>query len=156
MTQMLETRPTGELASTARPLQDTLVELIDLSLQAKQAHWNLVGPTFQQLHELLDVLTDQYRVWSDDVAERMTAAGVAPDGRSATVGSVTPLSQLPVGQVEDRAVLAHFDDAVSLVVDRLRGRVEQLGETDLVSQGVLLEVAAGIEKQRWMIRAHRA
>lgn len=46
---------------TSVALQDTLVALIDLSLQAKQAHWNVVGPNFRPLHELLDEFTDAYR-----------------------------------------------------------------------------------------------
>ena len=159
MTQLLETQPAGRTADQARLLQDTLVELIDLSLQSKHAHWNVVGPSFKPLHEFLDELTDQYRDWYDLVAERLTAIGIAPDGRSITVASCTPLEQLPGGQIPDTAVLAALDERVSLVAARIRDRADAAGEAgaaDLATQDLLIEVLRGIEKQRWMIRAHRA
>jgi starvation-inducible DNA-binding protein len=155
MTQLLETQPTGKAAEHAAALQDTLVELIDLSLQAKQAHWNVVGPSFRPLHELLDEFTDQYRDWYDTVAERLTAIGIAPDGRSATVSAGTPLGQLPEGQLEDRAVFGYFDERVTTVASRVRDRMTILGEHDLASQDVMIEILRGLEKQRWMLRAHR-
>jgi starvation-inducible DNA-binding protein len=104
-------RPTGKTAKAAESLQATLVELIDLSLQAKQAHWNLVGPSFGPIHLLLDELTDQYRDWYDELAERLVASGVSADGRIATVSAGTPLEPLPAGRLRDQDVLAFFDRA---------------------------------------------
>jgi starvation-inducible DNA-binding protein len=155
MTQLLATRPTGETAKVAKPLQETLVELIDLSLQAKQAHWNVVGPSFKAIHLFLDELTDQYRDWYDEVAERLAAIGVSPDGRIATVAAGTPLEPLPDGQLRDQDVLALFDELVTLVADRVRASLEPVGAHDLVSQDLLVGIAGGLDKQRWMIRAHR-
>jgi len=56
-------------------LQETLVELIDLHLRAKQAHWNVVGRHFRSLHLELDELTDDVRAAADLVAERAVAIG---------------------------------------------------------------------------------
>jgi starvation-inducible DNA-binding protein len=156
MTQILQTRPSGKAADQARMLQDALVELIDLSLQAKHAHWNVVGPTFRPLHELLDEFTAEYRGWYDDVAERLAAIGVAPDGRTTTVSAATPLDQLPVGQLADTAVLAAFDERITAVGSHMRERMDGLGDADLASQDLLIEIVRGLEKQRWMIRALRA
>lgn len=156
MTQLLETRPSGEAAEHAQMLQETLVELIDLSLQAKQAHWNVVGPTFKPLHELLDEFTAEYRGWYDEVAERLTATGVSPDGRSTTVSAGTPLEQLPAGELADAAVLGYFDERVTAVASRVRDRMDALGEHDLASQDLLVGIVRGLEKQRWLLRAHRA
>jgi starvation-inducible DNA-binding protein len=156
MTQLLETRPTGTTAEHARPLQETLIELIDLSLQAKQAHWNVVGPSFRPLHEFLDVLSDQFRAWYDEVAERMAAVGVAPDGRTSTVNGSTTLEQLPAGQLRDTDVLEAFDQRVATVASHVRDRVDRLAGIDAASQDVLIEILRGLEKERWMIRAHRA
>jgi starvation-inducible DNA-binding protein len=135
-------------------LQQTLVELIDLSLQGKQAHWNVVGPTFKPVHEFLDELVDEYRDWYDMVAERMTAIGVAPDGRVATLAATTPLSSLAAGPLPERIVLAAFDERVSSVATSIRTRADQIGETDLATQDLLIEILRGLDKQRWMIRAH--
>jgi starvation-inducible DNA-binding protein len=115
----------------------------------------VVGPSFKAIHLFLDELTDQYRDWYDEVAERLAAIGVSPDGRIATVGAGTPLEPLPDGQLRDQDVLALFDELVTLVADRVRAGLEPVGAHDLVSQDLLVGIAGGLDKQRWMIRAHR-
>jgi starvation-inducible DNA-binding protein len=155
MTQALKPEYEAEILDHAQVLQATLIELIDLSLQAKQAHWNVVGPTFKPVHEFLDELVDDYRGWYDDVAERLTAIGVSPDGRLATVTDGTPLATLPPGPLADQAVVVAMDERVTLVAARIRERADRMAD-DLATQDLLIEILRGLEKQRWMIRAHRS
>jgi starvation-inducible DNA-binding protein len=154
MTQTLEPKMAGQGTDQAPALQATLVELIDLSLQAKQAHWNVVGPAFKPVHEFLDELTGEYRDWYDMVAERLTAIGVAPDGRTATVSATTPLPGFPGGPIGDRAALAAVEERVTLVAAHLRERAQELGGVDVATQDLVIEILRGLEKQRWMLRAH--
>jgi|GEM_PF-317219 starvation-inducible DNA-binding protein len=156
VTQLPATDPTGEAAQVAESLQATLVELIDLSLHAKQAHWNLVGPSFKPIHLLLDELTDQYRDWYDEVAERLAAIGVSADGRIATVSAGTPLEPLPAGQLRDQDVLAFFDARVTLVADRVRARLDPIGAHDLLSQHLLLSIVLGLDDQCLTLGAYRS
>jgi starvation-inducible DNA-binding protein len=156
MIPTIDPTATRPAPSTADALQATLVELIDLSLQAKQAHWNVVGPGFKPVHEFLDELADAYREWYDTVAERLTAIGIAPDGRAHTVVASTPLQVLPAGPIVDQAALAAFDERVTLVASNVRRRADDVGETDLATQDLFIEVLRGLEKQRWMLRAHRS
>src|SRR4029078_3314343 len=76
-------------------LQRVLVDLIELHLQGKQAHWNVVGTNFRALHLRLDDLVDFAREGSDTIAERMRALDVVPDGRSDTVAADTTSPALP-------------------------------------------------------------
>ena len=149
-------RPTQETTKAAESLQATLVELIDLSLQAKQAHWNLVGPSFGPIHLFLDELTDQYRDWYDELAERLVACGVSADGRIATVSAGTPLEPLPAGQLLDQDVLAFFDARVTLLADRVRIRLDPIGAHDLVSQHLLLSIVLGLDDQCLTLGAYRS
>ena len=142
-------------STTVGALQDSLVELIDLSLQAKQAHWNVTGPAFKPLHEFLDAMTAEYRGWYDDVAERLTAIGASPDGRATTVAAQTPLVQLPEGSLRDGELVALFLERVESVAGRVRERLGLVGEVDLVTQDLLIEVVHGLDKQAWMLRAQR-
>jgi len=135
-------------------LQATLVELIDLSLSGKQAHWNVFGPGFKPVHEFLDELVDEYRAWYDMVAERMTAIGSSPDGRAATIAATTPLPSLTAGQLPERAVLAAFTERVALVATSVRVRADAIGAVDLASQDLLIELLRGLDKQHWMLSAH--
>ena len=155
MTQVLKPEYEAEILDHAHVLQATLVELIDLSLQAKQAHWNVVGPAFKPVHEFIDELVDDYRGWYDDVAERLTAIGVSPDGRLTTVSDGTPLATLPPGPLADQAVMVALDERVTLVAARIRERADRIAD-DLATQDLLIEILRGLEKQRWMIRAHRS
>ena len=150
-----ETGQTSTLRSQEEALQATLVELIDLSLQAKQAHWNVTGPTFRPVHAFLDELATEYRDWYDLVAERLTTIGGSPDGRIATVATATPLPALPSGRIADQDVLAGFDQRVTMVAADVRHRAEGPAASDAATQDLLIEILRGLEKQRWMLRAHR-
>ncbi|HYZ57133.1 MAG TPA: DNA starvation/stationary phase protection protein [Streptosporangiaceae bacterium] len=137
-------------------LQDTLVELTGLALEAKQLHWNVTGRHFRSLHEQLDSLTDEARAAADAVAERAVTIGYAPDGRAATVAKESPLAEVPEGRLADSTVLDLVVTALTTVTGRLRPRVERLGELDPVTQDVLIGVLAGLEKQRWMFSAQQS
>ena len=154
MTQILE-QPTVRAATPASALQQTLVELIELALQGKQAHWNVTGPLFTPIHEQLDAFVDEYRAWYDDVAERLVALGEAADGRSATVATTANLEALPDGPLADHVVIDAFDARVADVAGRVADRAAAL-DADLATQDLLVEILRGLDKQRWMLRAQRA
>src|SRR5690349_15609658 len=78
-----------DLKTVGDALQGALVDLLDLSLVAKQVHWNVVGPRFRSVHLQLDDVVDTARQHSDTVAERASAIGVNPDGRAATIARST-------------------------------------------------------------------
>jgi starvation-inducible DNA-binding protein len=136
-------------------LQDTLVELTDLHLRAKQAHWNLAGRHFRQVHLHLDELVEEARNASDLVAERATAIGYAPDGRPTTVAKSSPLSEFPAGQITDDEAVDLITESLSTLCGTVRKRVEHTEELDPVSQDLLIEVLATLEKQHWMFAAQR-
>ena len=76
-------------------LQRVLVDLIELHLQGKQAHWNVVGTNFRDLHLQLDELVDFAREASDPIPERLRALDAIPDRRSDTGVGTTTLPQIP-------------------------------------------------------------
>ena len=93
-------------------LQSVLVDLIELSVQGKQAHWNVVGKNFRDTHRILDEIIEAARGFSDEVAERMRALHAIPDGRSDTVSQTTTLPEFPAGEVATT-------DVIDLVTVRL-------------------------------------
>ena len=131
-------------------LQSFLIELTDLSLTGKQAHWNLRGPHFLTRHEQLDTLVADARTWSDEVAERIVAIGAPADARVATVAEATPLAGFPAGFVADDKVVGLIVDRLDAIIGRTRDRIGALGEVDLVSQDLVIGIQHGLEKHRWM------
>ena len=142
-----------ESGEVGKELQGTLLELIALSLTGKQLHWNVVGPLFRPLHLHLDELVESWRDLSDTVAERAVAIGYAPDGRAPTVVSDSGLRPVDPGPVEDHVAVRELAERVAWVAEKTRERAERLGELDIGSQDVLIEVLRALEEQLWMIRA---
>ncbi|MEU1124783.1 DNA starvation/stationary phase protection protein [Streptomyces sp. NPDC005899] len=137
-------------------LQGALVDLIDLSLVAKQVHWNVVGPRFRSVHLQLDEVVDTARQHSDTVAERASAVGVNPDGRSRTLAQTTAIDIVPDGWIKDVDAVKVLVDALRVVIDRMRERIEATADPDAVSQDILITLTADLEKHAWMFQAESA
>jgi starvation-inducible DNA-binding protein len=136
-----------------RELQATLVELIDLSLIGKQLHWNIFGRPFKPLHEHLDELVDSWRELSDTVAERAVALSFAPSGQAAAVNEGSEIEPVENSFLDTDTATRELVQRLADVTERIRGRIEKLGELDLASQDVLIEAIRDLEKQQWMLRA---
>ena len=149
-TNTVEKSSVNEAAGQA--LQASLVELLDLSLHARQAHWNVTGPHFRSLHLQLEEMYGEYDPWIDEVAERMAMLGVAPDGRAATITVTSELAGIAEGAIDGANVIRHFVGRLGEVSARLGERIETV-ESDAVTQDLLIEVKGGLEKQLWMMRA---
>src|SRR4051794_19640666 len=142
-----------EREGVGQELQGTLHELIDLSLIGKQLHWAIVGPLFRPLHLQLDELVESWHELSDTVAERAVALGFVPDGQASAVAAGSPLAPVARGSLDDHVVVRELTHRVAEVSERVRERMNRLGDADLVSQDVLIEVVRELEKQQWMLRA---
>jgi starvation-inducible DNA-binding protein len=144
---------THERDETGRELQAVLVDLVDLSLLGKQLHWAVVGPHFRPLHLHLDELVDSWRDLGDTVAERAVALGVIPDGQSGAVSAASEIAPVERAAMEDRIVVRELAHRVAEVSERVRAKLDRVGELDLASQDVLIEVLRALEQQQWMLRA---
>ena len=142
-----------ERAGVGEELQATLHELIDLSLIGKQLHWAVVGPLFRPLHLQLDELVDSWRELSDTVAERAVALGFVPDGQAKAVAAGSQLAAVAPTALEDHVVVRELTHRIAEVSEQVRDRMNRLGDADLVSQDVLIEVVRKLEEQQWMLRA---
>ncbi|MFH8467732.1 Dps family protein [Streptomyces sp. NPDC017991] len=143
----------ADLKTVSEALQGALVDLVDLSLVAKQIHWNVVGPRFRSVHLQLDEVVDSARLHSDTVAERASTLGVSPDGRAATVANSSGIGPVTDGWVKDADAVGALVDALGAVIGRMRQRVGATGEADPVSQDIFIQITADLEKHHWMFQA---
>jgi starvation-inducible DNA-binding protein len=139
--------------AAAAELQSIVVDLIDLSLQGKQAHWNVVGRHFAPVHEQLDTLVTDTRAWVDALAERVATLGHSPDGRAHTVATASRVEAFPDGFVTDDKTVALVVGRIASVVETTRVSLERLGVADVVSQDLVIEILRGLEKHLWMFQA---
>ncbi|OAH10415.1 Dps family protein [Streptomyces jeddahensis] len=145
--------PEDDRKVVAEALQGALVDLLDLSLTGKQAHWTLYGPRFRSIHLQLDEVVTGAREFSDAVAERAAALGITPDGRAATIAADSNLPGFPAGWVRDSDAVAAVVESLALVIVRMRERVTNTAEADPVTQDLLISITADLEKQHWMFQA---
>jgi starvation-inducible DNA-binding protein len=146
----------GQQRIAGEALQGTVVDLIDLSLVAKQAHWNVVGRNFLSVHPSLDELVTVARDFTDEAAERATAIGVSPDGRSSTVSAESGATGIDAGWIKDDDVIAAVAANLAAVIERLRARVESTEKADPVTQDLLIAITAKLEQLHWMWQAQGA
>lgn len=137
-------------------LQGALVDLVDLSLLAKQVHWNVVGPRFRSVHLQLDDVVASARGHADTVAERASAIGVNPDGRAETVAKTSGVGAVDAGWIKDNDAVATLVRALGSVIERMRERVIATDEPDPVTQDILIGLTADLEKHHWMFQAEAA
>ncbi|KAA0961479.1 MULTISPECIES: DNA starvation/stationary phase protection protein [Microbacterium] len=134
-------------------LQTVLVDLIELSLQGKQAHWNVVGRNFRDTHRQLDEIIDAAREFSDTVAERMRALHAVPDGRTDTIAETTSLPAFPAGEVSTTDTIDLITARLDAVVGTIRDVHDAIDEEDPTSADILHAVLESLEQFAWMVSA---
>lgn len=139
---------------TAVILQERLSALIDLQLTLKHIHWNVVGPTFIGVHEMLDPQHVGVTAMVDDVAERIAALGSEVVG---TPGFVSKNRTWEDYELKRAGVMEHLgalDLVYSGLISSHRSAMDQLEDLDLVSQDLLVGQLGILEKYHWFVRAH--
>jgi starvation-inducible DNA-binding protein len=148
-----EIRPFAAPASLFEDLQTVLVDLIELHLQGKQAHWNLVGTNFRDLHLQLDSIVDTAREASDTIAERMRALDAVPDGRSDTVVATTTVPAIPPGQLSVTEMVDMITNRIYAVVDTMRALHDDVDAADPSTADLLHTIIDALEKQAWLLKS---
>ncbi|WP_262851651.1 Dps family protein [Mumia quercus] len=134
-------------------LQQIHVDLIDLHLIGKQAHWNVVGKNFRDLHLQLDEIVDAARQFSDDVAERMRAVYITPDGRAATVAKHSSLPEYPADEVDTAETVDLVASALHAVAATARRIHDDVDEEDPTTADLLHTILERIEQLAWMVES---
>jgi len=134
-------------------LQAVLVDLIELHIQGKQAHWNVVGTNFRDTHLILDEIIDAARLQSDVIAERMRALHALPDGRSETVTKTTTLPKFPDDQVDTTQVVDLITERLDAAAGTIRKVHDEVDEADPTTADLLHATLEVLEQYAWMVSA---
>jgi starvation-inducible DNA-binding protein len=159
--------PTGSAASFRVPgmepersekvahlLQDRLVALLDLQLTLKHIHWNVIGPSFIGVHEMLDQHVIAARDFSDAIAERIATLGYEPVGTPGFVVKNRSWDDYDLLRAGTQEHLSKLDEVYKGVVEDHRVVMEQLDELDPVSQDMIIGQLNQLEQYQWFVRAH--
>jgi starvation-inducible DNA-binding protein len=138
----------------AQTLQQRLVALTDLHLTLKHIHWNVVGPNFIAVHEMLDPQVEAVRKMSDAVAERIATLGFEPIGTPGAIVKGRAWDDYTINRATTQEHLAALDIVYRGVVADHRAAIEEFDELDLVTQDLLIEQSRELELFQWFVRAH--
>jgi starvation-inducible DNA-binding protein len=136
-------------------LNARLADGIDLALLTKQAHWNLKGPQFIAIHELLDQFRKQIDGHVDTIAERVVQLGGTALGTTQTVAKSSALPPYPtdIYAIKDHlnALIEHYG-LVANAVRKAVGEADEAGDPDTAD--IFTQVSRDLDKSLWFLEAH--
>ena len=147
--------PAETRLSMAVLLNERLADYLDLERQAKQAHWNVRGARFLQLHELFDATAALAVGWSDELAERAGQLGAVAEG---TLDVIAKRSSVPKAPL----MVEHADQWVKVVAEALascanaaRANIDAADDAeDAITADLLTRITGESDKQLWFVESH--
>ena len=143
-------------SGVAQFLSPVVIDLQALAVDGKQAHWHVRGANFQGVHELLDLVVAHAQDYADTAAERVVALGLPIDARIATIAAKTSNPPLSEGFQQSDQTIAQVIAQIDATLKNVRTAIDELDALDQASQDVVIEIARGLEKDRWFLFAHIA
>jgi starvation-inducible DNA-binding protein len=137
-------------------LQERLVALIDLGLTLKHIHWNVVGPNFIGVHEMLDPQYEGVQEMIDDLAERIATLGATPSGLPGRVVAQRAREDYGLDRADSIAHLGALDLVYQQVIGAHRQEIAAVEDLDPITQDLLIGQSAILERYHWFVRSHLA
>ena len=146
---------TNAIKTSVDLLNARLAEAIDLSLMTKQAHWNIRGPNFIALHEMLDGLRGELDGHVDTLAERAVQLGGMALGTSQIVAERTPLKAYPTDTHRIPAHMTALADSFAQSARLARQSIAEADEAgDLGTADIFTAYSLMLDKSLWLLDAH--
>jgi starvation-inducible DNA-binding protein len=141
-------------AGVAALLQGRLHALNDLALTLKHVHWNVTGPNFVAVHEMLDPQVLAVRAMVDETAERIATLGTPPVGTPGALVAERTWDDYALGRAGAIDHLRALDRVYDGVISDHRSAIGQCEESDPVTEDILIGQSRQLELFQWFVRAH--
>lgn len=135
-------------------LQHRLCGLVDLGLTLKHIHWNVVGPSFIGVHQMLDPQYAGVQLMVDNLAERVATLGGVPSGLPGRLVATRTWDDYELGRADTQAHLAALDLVYQNAIIDHRAAIEAVGDRDRVSEDLLIGQTGVLEQYHWFVRSH--
>ena len=145
---------TGDAARIIELLQVRLHAHNDLHLTLKHVHWNVVGPHFIAVHQMIDPQVEEVRAMADDVAERIATLGGSPTGTPGAIVAERSWDDYSIGRGTTQEHLGALDLVYQGVISDHRSAIDEVAKLDPVTEDLLIGQSEKLELFHWFIRAH--
>ena len=136
-------------------LNQHLADSFDLMSQVKQAHWNVKGSDFWQLHKLFDEVAERASEWVDEFAERVTALGGYATGTVRMAASASSLPEFPTGITESMDYVRAVAERLAAFTNSARAASDQTDELgDANTADLFTEISRCADKYLYFLEAH--
>lgn len=135
-------------------LQLRLHALNDLQLTLKHVHWNVVGPHFIAVHEMIDPQVEKVRAMADETAERIATLGGSPVGTPGALVEAREWDDYDVLRAGTQRHLAALNTVYEGVISSHRAAISEVGDLDPVTEDMVIGQANQLELFHWFVRAH--
>ena len=147
--------PAGSREKINKVLNQHLADAFDLMSQAKQAHWNVKGSDFWQLHTLFDDVAARAAEWVDELAERVTALGGYANGTVRMAAATSTLPEFPTEITESMDYVRAVADRLAAFTNSAREATDQADKLgDANTADVLTEISRCADKYLYFLEAH--
>ena len=136
-------------------LNQHLANSFDLLSQVKQAHWNVMGSDFWQLHKLFDEVAEQVAGWVDQFAERVTALGGYANGTARMAAAASTLPEFPTDITDSMEYVAAVAARVAALTNSTRAAIDETDELgDADTADLFTEISRCADKYLYFLEAH--
>jgi starvation-inducible DNA-binding protein len=147
--------PSNTKAVSIGVLNVRLADAIDLAMLTKQAHWNIKGPNFIALHEMIDGFRNELDDHVDTMAERVVQLGGTALGTIQAVAESTTLAPYPTDIYSSSDHLAALIDRYAKLASSTRAAIDATAEAgDADTADLLTAFSRALDKQLWFLEAH--
>jgi|SRR5271165_130547 len=137
-------------------LNARLTDAIDLALMTKQAHWNLKGPQFIAVHEMLDVFRAEMDGHVDTIAERVVQLGGVALGTTQTVAVGSTLKAYPTDLVSVENHIAALGERYGALANSTRAAIDEAAQAgDADTADIFTAFSRSLDKELWFLEAHQ-
>ncbi|MGH7036287.1 MAG: DNA starvation/stationary phase protection protein Dps [Stellaceae bacterium] len=147
--------PSNTKTASINILNARLAEAIDLALLTKQAHWNIKGPQFIALHEMIDGFRTEIDTHVDTLAERVVQLGGTALGTVQAVAKATPLAPYPTDIHQSKDHLAALIERYGKAANAARAAIDETDEAgDADTADIFTAYSRALDKSLWFLEAH--
>jgi len=137
-------------------LNARLADTFDLYSQLKQAHWNVKGSDFYQLHLLYDQVAEDVFPFVDEIAERATQLGGLALGTARMAASASSLDEYPLDAIEGMETVTAVADRLAAYAAAVRSAIDTTAEWgDQSTSDLFTEISRTVDKYLWFVEAHQ-
>ncbi len=144
----------ADRAKSSKDTQQSVVDLLALFNDYKEAHWNLNGPLYLPLHEFYQEQADMYRKYADVFAERTLSLGYSVDGRYRTIAATSTLPDMPGGYITDNESVKLLIDRVTIFQKGTYKSMREVSDSDPVTANKYQDLLYDVDHNLWQLRIH--